>query len=84
MKKMKVKFREVKNRCRKIVESYRTSSHDARSFPEFDIGCLASDASRGYVQLIWNENLSDAIAYNSIAELTLIIESLGKAWEATK
>ena len=83
MKKMKVKFREVKDYVRKIVLKYRKGTKDRRKFPEFSIGCLADDATRGYVQLAFNDALSDPVAYNSLPELGLILESFGKAWQAS-
>jgi hypothetical protein len=44
---MKVKFREVKSRCRQIVENYREKRKDDREFPEFFIHALAEDGREG-------------------------------------
>lgn len=86
---MKVKFREVKSRCRQIVENYRKIRRDDREFPEFLIRTLAEDGSRGEVNLYRKphgkeEYISKAsLFYESIAELSLILECLGKAWDVT-
>jgi len=87
---MKVKFREVKRRCRQIVENFREKRKDDREFPEFFIHALAEDGSRGEVHLYRKTRGKDAyiskasIHYESIPELSLILESLGKAWDATR
>lgn len=84
MKKFKVKFREVKSQCRQIVRNYRNENDDRRKFPEFNIGCLSADASQGYIQFSRKGEVSDEnIAYNSIAELAIILEAIGKEWDAT-
>jgi len=86
---MKVKFREVKRRCRQIVEQYRKIRKDDRAFPQFFIHALAFDGSKGEVHLYRKERGKEAyfskgtIHYESIPELALIIENLGNAWEAT-
>lgn len=41
-----MKFREVKSRCRQIVENYRKIRKDDREFPEFFLHALAEDGSR--------------------------------------
>jgi len=87
---MKVKFREVKRRCRQIVENYRAIRKDDREFPQFFIHALAEDGSRGEVHLYRKEREKEAyisrgtIHYESIPELALILEALGKAWDATR
>lgn len=86
---MKVKFREVKRRCREIVEKYREIREDPRAFPQFFIHTLAPDGSCGEVHLYRKEKGKEAyisrgkIYFESIPELALIIENLGNAWEAT-
>ena len=87
---MKVKFREVKGRCKKIVENYREKRKDDREFPEFFLHCLAEDGSRGEVYLYRKARGKKAyfskatIHYESIPELSLIIESLGRAWDTSR
>jgi len=87
---MKVKFREVKRRCRQIVENYRAIRKDDREFPEFLIRGLAEDGTRGEVHLYRKargkvEYISrGSIHYESVPELALVLESLGKAWDATR
>ena len=88
MKKLRIKFREVKTRCRKIVKKFRRETGDRRRFPSFHLGCLAQDGRKGYVQLSWKPRgkeivYSDEITYESFPELTFILHSLGVAWEAT-
>lgn len=86
--KFKLKFTEVKSRCRKIVKSYRKRYGDSREFPQFSLG-LAGDGREGYVQLMWKPKkakeavFSDAIAYESLAELSVILKALGDAWESS-
>lgn len=86
---MEVKFREVKSRCRTIVERYRDARKDDREFPQFFIHTLAHDGSRGEVHLYRKARGKEAyiskgkIHYESIPELALIIESIGKHWKAT-
>lgn len=83
------KFRDVKSECRELVKSYREEYNDARSRPEFHIGCYSAFGRRGTIQLMWRPKgqeepiFSEAISYESIAELAFIIEYLGKAWETT-
>jgi hypothetical protein len=86
----KVKFREIKKKCRGVVEAYRTENDDKRQFPEFNIEGLAQDGRKGYIQLMRKPKgkgkepiYSDALAFESFPELVIIIENLGKAWEAT-
>lgn len=87
---MKVKFREVKSRCRRIVERYREIRKDDREFPEFFIHALAGNGSRGEVHLYRKARgkkpyfSKGTIHYESIPELALILESLGRAWDATR
>jgi hypothetical protein len=87
---MKVKFREVKRRCREIVENYRKIRKDDREFPQFLIHGLAEDGTKGEVHLYRKprgkpEYVSRAsINYETIPELSVIIENLGKAWDATR
>jgi hypothetical protein len=87
---MKVKFREVKRRCRQIVENYRKVRKDDREFPVFLIRGLAEDGTRGEVHLYRKakgktEYVSKgSINFESIPELAVILESLGKAWDATR
>lgn len=87
---MKVKFREVKRRCRYIVERYREIRKDDREFPEFFIHALAEDGSRGQVRLYRKARGKEpyfskrSIHYESIPELALILECLGRAWDATR
>lgn len=86
---MKVKFREVKTRCQKIVENYRKVRKDDREFPEFFIHSLAADGSKGEIHLYRKKHGGEAyvskrsIDFESHAELALIMESLGRAWEAS-
>ncbi len=86
---MKVKFREVKRRCRQIVEQYRKIRKDDRAFPEFFIHTLDPAGIQGEVHLYRKARGKEAyiskgaIHYESIAELAIIFESLGKAWATT-
>jgi hypothetical protein len=83
---MEIKFREVKSQCLKIVKKYREARKDDREFPEFLVQCLASDGSRGSVRLYRKKYRKEPylskgiIHFESIAELALIMESLGRAW----
>jgi len=87
---METKFREVKKRCRQIVENFREKRRDDREFPEFFIHALAEDGSRGQVRLYRKARGKEpyfskaSVHYESIAELSLILENLGKAWDATR
>jgi len=87
---MKVKFREVKSRCRHIVERYREIRKDDREFPEFFIHALAEDGSAGEIRLYRKAKGKEpyfskgSIHYESISELALILECLGKAWDKTR
>jgi hypothetical protein len=86
---MGVKFRDIKNECREMVEKYRAIRKDDRQFPEFFIHCLASDGSIGSVQLYRKARgkkpyfSKKLIHYESIAELAFILENLGNAWSST-
>jgi hypothetical protein len=86
---LKVKFRELKSRCRKIVENFREKRNDDREFPEFFLHTLAHDGSRGEVHLYRKSRGKEAyisngtIHYESFAELSVILESLGNSWKAT-
>ncbi|MDG7008376.1 MAG: hypothetical protein JRN06_09080 [Nitrososphaerota archaeon] len=88
MAKRKVKFRDMKSRCRDIVKTYREETEDWRAFPQFNIGCLSKFARRGHIQLTRKAKgeepvFSNSITYNSFGELALIMESLGNAWAST-
>jgi ubiquitin C-terminal hydrolase len=48
---LKVKFREIKRRCRQLVEKYRKVRQDDREFPQFFIHALSEDGSAGQVHL---------------------------------
>lgn len=85
---MKIKFREVKTRCTTIVKKYKTARKDDRAFPEFLLKTLAYDGSKGEIHLYRKKKgekepyiSKRTIHYESIAELSLILESLGNAWE---
>ena|SRR3972149_10614866 len=87
---MKVKFREVKSRCRQIVKNYREKRKDDREFPEFFLHALCEDGSAGEVRLYRKARGKEpyfskaSIHYESFAELMLILECLGKAWDDTR
>jgi hypothetical protein len=85
---MENKFREVKDYCTTIVKRYKTARKDDRAFPEFLIRTLAYDGSKGEVHLYRkpkgekNAYISKGkIHYESISELSFILECLGNAWE---
>ena len=86
---MEIKFREVKRRCREIVDRYREVRKDDREFPQFFLHTLAHDGSRGEIHLYRKARGKEAyiskgtIHYESIPELALLLESIGKRWEAT-
>jgi len=73
-----------------VVKNYRRIRKDDREFPEFFIHALAEDGSRGEVHLYRKARgeiayiSKGSIHYESIPELALILEGLGKAWDATR
>jgi hypothetical protein len=87
---LKVKFRELKTRCRQIVKNFREKRNDDREFPEFFLHALAQDGSKGEVHLYRKARGQEpyiskgTIHYESFAELSVILESLGNAWAATR
>jgi len=87
---METKFRDIKKRCREMVENYRKKRKDDREFPEFFIHALAEDGSRGQVRLYRKASRKEpyfskaSIHYESIVELAFVLENLGKAWDATR
>lgn len=87
---MKIKFREVKAECRKVVESYKNTYSDWNKFPDFRIEGIASDASQGFVYLCRNKRgkgyiqSDDYVAYESLTELAFVIDCLGRAWYGLK
>jgi hypothetical protein len=72
-----------------MVVEFRKKTKDRRKFPQFVIGTLSHNGSRGKVHLYWKKRGKEAyiskrsIYYESIPELAFIIENLGKAWSAT-
>lgn len=84
---MKVNFGGVKKPCRKVTQQYRKRTKDSRKYPEFMVKCLARDARKGHIYFFHKPKGKDAtvsrerITYNSIPELTIIIENIGREWE---
>lgn len=83
-------FRSVRNECRQIVKRYRKVRKDDREFPELFVHCLAGDASKGSVQLYRKAYGKQPyfspkkVHFESIAELALIVDAFGRAWDATR
>jgi hypothetical protein len=82
-----VKLSDAKNECKALVREYRRMrKHDATKFPNFLVTTNSESAKFGKVHLYQKERgaepvVSDTfVAYDSIPELALVIENLGKEW----
>ncbi len=82
-------MRSMKADCRRVVQRYREVREDDREFPEFFIHCLAGDGSKGNVRLYRKAYgkkpyiSKGSVHFESIAELALVMECFGKAWDSS-